>query len=384
MRSLVIGLAAAIALAACDGSPAEDAGARDDAGRADGGADASASARDAAVPLDDAGPPPEGIPTLVAIGKFGRITTSCDGGETWPHDRSDDDGASCVGIDCDHHRGSATGLTWGGGFFWATFGWGEPAMRVMRSRDGVTWETVYDSADLHFAGVAWTGDRLIGATTQPHWSIDGATWEAAEWPEWDVPEGEWPVARQVGFAPVGGGRVAVVASQGDWGAIVLSQDDGATFAPVLVDAACHGASRPPVFGGGAWVLPWSFEGVVCASTDGGETWTASVLAAGSPLSNSVFTGAEHVLYAADRRFSSADGRAWDEARADASIGVLAYDPTRSVYAGVVHDRHYEAQRFLRSSDGLAWDELAEGAHVRGHPITHMVFGWGAIDGACAP
>ena len=107
-------------LCACD--PVDetdaDAGARADAGR------------DTSVPLDGALPfdaplampdaaIPEGVPMFVATGKFGRITTSCDDGRTWSFNRSDDDGGSCVGIDCDHHAGSATGLTWGGGYFFA-------------------------------------------------------------------------------------------------------------------------------------------------------------------------------------------------------------------------------------------------------------------------
>lgn len=383
MRSWTI-LAATLLLAACDGGSVEDAGAAPDDGGATG-ADTGVPGRDAALPaVDDAGPAPEGVPTLVAIGKMGRVTTSCDGGETWPYDFSDDDSASCVGIDCDHHRGSATSLTWGGGFFWATFGWGEPAMRVMRSRDGVTWETVYDSADLHFAGLAWTGDRLVGGTTQPQWSTDGATWNAAEWPEWDVPEGEWPVGRQAGFAPVDGGRVIVVASQAAWGAVVVSRDDGETFAPAALDPACVAAPRPPVFGAGAWVVPWAFAGVICTSVDGGDTWTAARVTVGDDMSNGVFTGTEHVVWAIDRVFSSADGLDWTEARSDTPIGAAAYDPTRATYVGVLRERSYEEQRFLRSTDGLTWDELPAGAHVRGHPITHMVFGWGATDGACAP
>lgn len=381
-RALILGLL----LCACDGAaPPGDGGATPaDAGGRDG---ATPPGRDGAIPLDDAGPTPEGVPTLVAIGKLGRIATSCDGGRTWPHDFSDDDAASCVGIDCDHHRGSSTGLTWGGGYFWASFGWGEPAMRVMRSRDGVDWETVYDSADLHFAGLAWAEDRLVGATTQPHSSTDGGrTFEGAEWPTWDVPEGQWPVGRQIGFAPVDGGRIAVVAGAGDgsWGAIVTSADGGRTYAPAAVDADCRGYSRPLAFGGGAWVLPWAFQGVVCTSVDGGASWTANRIADGEPLSNAIFTGTEHVVYAPSRALRSPDGLAWTEAASDADVGPVAFDPSRGTYAAVRRDSGYETQRFLHSTDGLAWAELPEGAHVRGHPITHLAFGWGAADGACAP
>ncbi|MCB9596012.1 MAG: exo-alpha-sialidase [Sandaracinaceae bacterium] len=373
---------------ACDEAPGEDdaGGASPDAGDSPRDA-ATPPPRDGAVPLDDAGPPPEGVPTLVAIGKFGRITTSCDGGRTWPHDFSDDDSASCEGIDCDHHRGSATGLTWGGGYFWASFGWGEPAMRVMRSADGVTWETMYDSADQHFAGLAWAGDRLVGGTTQPQWSTDGGmSFTGAEWPTWDVPEGEWPVGRQIGFAPVGGGRIAVVAGAGDgsWGAIIVSRDGGLTYSAATVDADCRGYSRPPRFGGSAWVLPWAETGVLCTSVDGGETWTAARVADGEHLTNSIYTGSEHVVYAPTRAFRSPDGLTWTESASDTDVGVVGYDPSSASYVAVLRNRSYDAQRFLRSTDGGTWEELPAGAHVRGHPITHIAFGYGATDGACAP
>src|SRR5690348_12150685 len=87
------------------------------------------------------GSAPEGVPMFVAIGKFGRVTMSCDDGQSWLVNESDDDGASCVGIDCDHHPGSSTGLTHGGGYFFASFGWGDNPSRIRRSADGVTWET---------------------------------------------------------------------------------------------------------------------------------------------------------------------------------------------------------------------------------------------------
>jgi len=377
-RPLSLGLLACSLLAACDDAPADGLDAATPA-------DAGARPTDARPGDTDAGPAPAGHPTLVAIGKMGRITTSCDGGETWAHDASDDDGASCVGIDCDHHRGSSTGLTWGGGAFWASFGWGEPAMRIRRSADGVTWDTLYDSPALHFAGLAWAGDRLAGATTQPHTSTDGVTWDGAEWPEWDVPEGEWPVGRQVGWAPVDGGRLIVVSGAGNlaWGAVIVSRDGGATFSAAEVDEGCRGVSRPPVFGGGAWVIPWGVTGVVCASLDGGDRWTAQTIADGEELSNAVFTGTEHVVYAGARRFASADGTTWSESASDAAIGVVGFDPTREVYVAVERGGAYEAQRFLRSADGMTWDALPDGAFTPSHPITHLVFGWGMGSG-CAP
>jgi len=379
-------LLAAGGLVSCDDAWTDDDGGTPPAADASVSQDASTPGGDSSVPIDDAGPTPEGVPTLVAIGKFGRITTSCDGGRTWPHDRSDDDSASCDGIDCDHHRGSATGLVWGGGWFYASFGWGAPAMRVMRSRDGVAWETMYDSADLHFAGLAYTGERLIGATTQPQNSTDGgASFQAAASPTWDVPDGEWPVARQVDYAPVDGGRVAVVANRGDgaWGAVIVSRDQGASYRAATLDPACRGRAQELRFGGGAWVLPWA-GGTICTSVDGGDTWSASTVAAGEDLSAAIYTGSEHVVYAGSRAFRSADGSSWTESSSSADVGAVGYDPSSGTYVAVQRFASYDRQRFFRSADGASWDELPAGAHVRGHPITHIAFGWGATDGACAP
>src|SRR5690606_17175706 len=154
-------------------------------------------------PDSDAGEP-EGVPMFVAIGKFGRITTSCDDGRSWTFNRSDNDSGSCVGIDCDHHAGSSTGLTFGGGHFFASYGWGDHPSRIMRSADGIEWETVYDERGFSFAGVAWAGDRLVGGDSTPRYSLDlGATWMRAEWPPYEIPEGAWPNARQIHVIPSG-------------------------------------------------------------------------------------------------------------------------------------------------------------------------------------
>src|SRR5262245_52167588 len=117
--------------ASADGGEAHDgAAAAPDAEARDGsGGSADASAMDAAT--RDASAADGGdnglVPVFVAQGHVGRTTISCDDGRTWVGNRSDDDSIRCFsGVDCDHHPGAAHGVVFGHGWFFATFGWGQP------------------------------------------------------------------------------------------------------------------------------------------------------------------------------------------------------------------------------------------------------------------
>jgi hypothetical protein len=273
-------------LVACQGSlgststvgQGDDAGIRIIDAAADGAIpdDAASLERDAAmIPRIDGGVMiPDGDPVFVVTGKFARITTSCDDGLTFPFDRSDDDGASCTGIDCDHHPGSATGLTFGGGDVYASFGWGSYPTRVMRSSDGTHWETVFTMSGFAFAGLVWAGDRLIGAEATPRYSTDrGMTFRMAAWPDYRIAEGMWPNARRVGFADFDGGRIALISGNGDgsWGDTTISRDQGLTYRhPTTLPEPCRGHSREMAYGGGVWIQAWGNTGVVCRSTDDGD------------------------------------------------------------------------------------------------------------------
>ena len=67
--------------------------------------------------------------------------------------------------------------------------------------------------------------------------------------------------------------------------------------------------------------------------DGGETWTAARVADGEHLTNSIYTGSEHVVYAPTRAFRSPDGLTWTESASDTDVvltdeqrWVLAHSP----------------------------------------------------------
>jgi hypothetical protein len=329
---------------------------------------------------------PPGTPMFFAIGKLGRITSSSDDGQSWSFNRSDDDTASCVGIDCDHHPGSSTGVAAGDGWLFASFGWGDHPSRIFRSRDGLGWQKVYDVKAFSFAGIAWAADRLIGGDATPRYSLDrGSTWQASPWPMYQVPMGAWPNARQVGWSPFGGGRIALVAGegQGTWGDTVVSSNGGATYVhPATLPAACKGHSRPLVFGNGVWVQVWATSGVICRSGDGGDHWTSVVvLPTNAEVSQPVWSGAEFFVYSGSKGYRSTDGTTWISFNVTvpggAQIGAVAHNPITGTFAAVRGgwDTAYDKQRFYRSSDGVTWAELPLASARRSHPITHLAFAY---------
>lgn len=330
---------------------------------------------------------PSGVPTFFAIGKFGRITSSCDDGQSWGFNRSDDDNASCVGIDCDHHPGSSTGVTWGDGTFYASFGWGDNPSRLFRSSDGRVWDKVYDKKEFSFAGIAWAADRLVAGDATPRFSLDrGVTWSASAWPPYVTPNNAWPNARQVGWSPFGGGRIALVAGdgQGTWGDTVVSANGGLAYThPAELPSDCRGYSRPPVVGNGVWLQLWAQTGRACRSTDGGDHWSSAqaVPAGRDDTSNPVFTGREFIVYQGAKGYRSTDGAAWTAfditVPGGALLGAVGYSPVTGTFVAVRGgwDVWYDKQRFYRSTDGATWTELPSTAARRSHPLTHIAFGW---------
>ena len=66
------------------------------------------------------------------------------------------------------------------------------------------------------AGVVWAGDRVVvGDYTPRHSTNLGESFVASAVPAYMTPAGAWPNARQVGYAPVGGGRIMLLSAPGD-------------------------------------------------------------------------------------------------------------------------------------------------------------------------
>jgi hypothetical protein len=104
-----------------------------------------------------------------------------------------------VDHDCDHHSGAGRGITYGAGYFVATFGWGKPGS-IRRSRNGTDWENTLEGKT--FAGVVFGGDRFVAGERPPQASTDGAsTWT----PGGSLDSMVWNV-RRTGFAAFDGGR----------------------------------------------------------------------------------------------------------------------------------------------------------------------------------
>lgn len=377
------GASSATAGASSSAAASSSAGASSAASASSTGGASSSSAASSS----SSGQPAGTVSLWVAIGKFGRITTSCDEGRTWVFNRSDDDGGNCVGLDCDHHPGSSTGITFGGGAFYASFGWGDNPSRIMRSTNGIDWQTVYDVQAFSFAGLAWGQGRLFGGDASPRYSLDdGVSFMDAAWPDYQVPGGAWPNARSIAF---GGGQVLLISGSGDtsWGDTTISSDLGLTYThPTVLPEGCRGYSRPPVYDRGTWLQLWSGTLAACHSSNSGDTWveTHPFDPMGGEISNAVSTGTEFVVYQGNRGFRTADGSSWSAFDSNQRVGVLGHNPATGTYVMTQDSwgQPYTEQRFHRSTDGITWEQLPLSAFVQSHPITHILSGYGSPSTTC--
>lgn len=323
------------------------------------------------------------VPMFVAHGHVGRTTISCDDGKTWVADQSDDDAYPCftAGNDCDHHPGAANGITWGDGWFFATYGWGMPGS-VRRSHDGVSWEKVVEGTT--FGGMAFGEGTVLAGARAPRRSLDdGASWADLG----DVDMTVWNV-REVGHVPHDGGRFLLVGSDGDVEDMTLSSDQGQTWwKPTTLPASCgisFYASGGTAYGAGAIVVA-DGSGTACRSTDGGTTWETVTMPSGFE-STLVWTGAEFVAWAQGTMLRSSDGATWTTTPTtppDLALGPVARsDGGTFVAVRGGWDVWYDKQRFYRSADGITWEELPPGAFKGGHPIRAIEFGWAEPSADC--
>ena len=373
-------------VAACTGSMTDTGGGGGDAGprlEGDGGppgddggpagADGGPGALDAGGFDDGGGAMPDGgddlVGVFVAQGHAGRTTVSCDDGRTWIANQSMDDSIRCFsdGFDCDHHPGSAKGVTYGRGWFFATYGWGPPGS-IQRSRDGVSWEPVLEGTT--FGGIAFGQDRVLAAARRPRWSADdGASW--TEHPDaiitvWNVRRSAW--------VPHEDGRHVVVGEDSGDKSVALSSDGGDSWwHPTTIPAECGGAIQNEggiAYGAGA-ILIVGGDGWACRSTDGGDTFTATRIT-DDVTSHLVWTGDRFMVWGRGVAWQSPDGASFSETPttpADLHIGAVDVS-AEGTFAAVRGgwNQWYESQRWYRSEDGVTWTELADGAYTGSHPI----------------
>lgn len=402
LAALAVTALALPALVACDGaSPATSssgaggAGASGQAGGgqgqgAEGAATTGGNGGSGGEVGGGGGAAPGTLGVFVAQGHLGRTLVSCDGGHTWQGDQSLDPEGVCwpdsgPGVECDHHPGAAGGLAFQGGAFFATFGWGDPPGGVVRSSDGVTWDTVLEGTT--FGGLAAGLGRVVAADRNPQVTSDGgATWDEIT----DLPLTIWNL-REIGFADVGGGVFVMVGSDGATEELVRSVDGGLTWqVPDAVDPACELGfyAAGGITSGNGVILVANGSASVCRSTDAGVTWQAAPLPSGFE-SSLVFTGSVFSVWAQGQRLDSADGLSWSSTPLSPSGLVLgpvamsddgAYVAVRGGWGA-----WYEEQRFYRSDDGVAWVELDAADAPTGHPLRDLEFGRVAspTSGPCA-
>jgi hypothetical protein len=316
---------------------------------------------------------------FVAQGDAGRTIISCDDGRTWVADQSDEGWSYCSNQDCDHGPGAGRGVTWGDGWFYATFGWGSPGF-VKRSRDGVTWEPVLENAE--FSGLAFGNGRLLAASRYGQYSDDhGGTWqgfEATGLTNWNVRAGT--------FVPHDGGRFVMVAID-DSPEIVVSSDGVAWSPPESAPANCgEGVMRPGrIEYGNGFIFAVGDGGVVCRSADGGRTWSSKSLGAWMP-GQSIWTGSELMAWSYGTLHRSTDGETWTTTAtvpSNLDIGVTAIsDQGTFVAVNAGWAEWYDAQVFYRSEDGVHWEALSGDAFTGGHPIQSIAFGYGQPSDDC--
>ncbi len=324
---------------------------------------------------------PATVPLFVAQGHYGRTTISCDDGQSWVADQSNDDDVFCWQEpdnlpDCDHDPGAGRGVTWGDGWFVATFGWGPPG-GLRRSQDGVSWQETLTGTT--FAGVAFGNGVFLAGSNRPQRSTDaGATWTELD------PVGLGSNARRFGFADVAGGRFVIAA---DNSTIAVSADQGDTWTLPTVPPGCGDniQTRGGIAAGSDTILVLGGDGNACTSTDGGENWVLNTVG-DTMTSHLVWTGSEFVAWSQNAKHASSDGITWTATpTSPAGLGLgPATVSTDGVFVAVTGAWRawYDQQQFFRSTDGVSWTALAAGSFQGGHPIRAMSVGTGQPSTAC--
>jgi hypothetical protein len=322
---------------------------------------------------------PSPVPVFVAQGHQGRITRSCDDGQTFPFDHSNDDEFRCfidAEHDCDHSELAGRGLAFGQGSFVAAWGWGHPG-KLQRSTDGAAWPDVMVDTPT-FADIAFGNSRFVACGNPTRVSGDGLVWEMGGKLSFDFNY------RGIEFVPAGGGTFIVVGESGDQRGIDVSRDGKSWTAAAERPALC-GQELRGIAGSESVIVLASGQGHVCRSIDGGNVWTHHVVTerfTSAPL----WTGTEFWLYSGAERWQSVDGIEWTRQAiepANIAIGPLARSPSGTlVAANDGWQVWYEKQQFFRSTDGLHWQALPPGAFNGSHPITFVSFGYVAPSAGC--
>lgn len=324
---------------------------------------------------------PTQVPLFVAQGDLGRLMVSCDHGATWAFDEDDLSGRKCYAADnydCNHGEGAARGVAFGEGVFLATFGWGEPG-GVRRSVNGIDWTEVITGTT--YGGLAYGNGVFLAGKPTPKRSTDGGlTWQDSA----DSQMTGYNV-RGVGFAAYDTGRFIMVGEDAEVD-IVISSDAAQTWwKPTTLPAGCGAGIQFEggiAYGNGAIVIVGS-DGNGCRSTDGGQNWQTANLDEGIG-SDLLFDGQVFRIFGNSAAFSSPDGATWTKTTIPIqSVGAAAVsDEGQIAAARGGWQNWYDKQEFYHSPNGSSWEVIAPMNIAGGHPIQHMIFGWGEPSAEC--
>lgn len=315
-------------------------------------------------------PPPPGTKMVfMASGHMGRTVMSCDGGQTWIRDRSDNDAARCWidgpnYVECDHTASSSRGIDAGDGYFYANYGWGQNGS-VRKSRDGITWTTIRTGG--WGGGVAYA----LGSV----WSLWGYNWARSTnggqtWSQLRGPfEGmEHPLTYRAGDILFAVGRTP---------GIYLSRDGAATWEShpdINHQWATHFA-----YGNGIHLMVGGSSAT--RSLNEGRNWSHQANAISGSFIGLAFDGTHFVGWTSSGRWRSADGVTWSQTAITNNsslslLGPIAYNPETRTYVSIPNHwaRYYTGQKALYSTNGVNWTELSTSAFRGGHPINHIAVG----------
>lgn len=325
------------------------------------------------------GAAPTMVGVFVAQGHEGRITRSCDDGESFPYDHSADDSFRCfvdAEHDCDHSELAGRGLAFGQGSFVATWGWGHPGT-LQRSTDGQAWSDVLTDTPT-FADLAYGNALFVACGNPTRISADGVSWEEGGKLSFDFNY------RGIEFVPAGGGTFIVTGESGEQRAISRSQDGKLWLSASTRPELC-GQQLRGIAGSEAATIVVSAKGHVCRSLDAGDTWSFAQLAERF-TSPPLWTGDEFLIYSGAELYRSPDAETWTHQTitpGSISIGALARSPQGTlVAANDGWQVWYDKQQLFRSIDGVNWTLLEKTAFKGSHPLNFLSFGYVPASPGC--
>lgn len=301
---------------------------------------------------------------------------SCDDGQTWINDMSDNNTNYCETNDCDHNPGSAVGLDAGtDGWVYAQYGWGYNGS-VRKSRDGKNWQVVRSNG---WGGGLAVANNIIFSYWEVNGAISkdqGATWQ----PTKDL--NQWDLIDHGGVFSAG--QKMIIKGRLD-GQLFISSDFGTTWKKSPTFKTAWGKSF--VEGNGV-LIAHGDGGVSSRSLDGGLTWSNQTVATGATpddrnwQSRVIFNGTHFVNWSNGLIWKSVDGISWSSTAFKVD-GVTApwwfkiqsaFNSTTGTYVGVldVWANYYNKQKMYRSTDGINWTSLDATKFKGGHPLNFMI------------